>query len=203
MIYGYALSEDHIIHIRAQKRNLHQKVYLSVKQEHSYPWREPAILRAHKQIRHESIKMYYTSNDFEIDVRLDDMDKAVSWIRVVTGPCGSKPFNHFNFFIRNQRWKHFHCIRPLVHLFAEIKLELIPRPIPDCQLLENVLPRYHLASRIRPDSLFHFLEWYNTVMQKPLEDAVTLGQKALEKGWHEDLVDIEFEEWYEEVMSKR
>ncbi|KAK5169800.1 uncharacterized protein LTR77_005778 [Saxophila tyrrhenica] len=54
------------------------------------PWREPALLRTSKQIRHEAISIYYLGHHLDVRTRSNEIDKPNLWLRRIVEQLGGR-----------------------------------------------------------------------------------------------------------------
>lgn len=90
--------------------------------------REPALLRASKQIRHEALPLYYKAHSFCVTIGLHQLGSLAQWLEGILSRCGTKlPFKSFDVQINQceDAWDYRHRLLPLAEFFRKFDAQLV------------------------------------------------------------------------------
>lgn len=222
-IYRLALVETITIRIRfrAQDRpHPYRSLLFGAWSGSTNAWREPGLLRASKSIRIEASSIYIGLNSFGVHVYPHDIKQTADWLQTVVTRCGNSPFGGFHFFVTALKfhWEDLYSMLPLVNVFATTGLILSPgkhtlqhgtkkqvrkrRQIDededgDHDGTEDAFPDSHIQDSAVSMPLFVMSYNRNDHLGDALQEAVDMGIQAHKEGWHLDLMEFKFDEWFD------
>jgi len=81
-------------------------------------WNEPGLLQVSKQLRHETMPIYYFGHVYSFRVRSDEFDKVYSWLSNLSKQLNGK-WLEFEVEVVNPNWSHMDQWLPLAKLTHE------------------------------------------------------------------------------------
>ena len=155
----------------------------------------PALCLVSREVREESLPVYFRCNTFLVRSKLFHFDQLGQWLERLADWCGPRVFRGIRFQVLDGPWSQFAKIWRLVKLLADGKIKLNFSQID----IEATPPQRH---RAKAQSLFRMSKgdggYY---LQLGFEEAVLLGRKAKKKHWTEDELSEEFEVLVERHQS--
>lgn len=132
-----------------------------------------------RALRREVSQIYYASNDFELSVRMEELQTVAQWLSNIVELCGATPFRSLTIDFRDASYMNFESIFPLVDMLRTSQLN-------------------HHTFRFRT----LVISQRRTTLGSVLLEALDLGETGRQRGWDAERMRNEFDSCMSSVKQR-